>query len=70
VVVDAFFAGYRAVAGSLPAGFDERLPVYRAVRHLGWSGYFENYLQFLDESPEELADWIEDEMERRLAPLS
>jgi len=68
-VVEGFFAGYRATTGSLPDGFDERLPVYRAVRQLSWSGFFDNYLQFLEESPEDLATWVEEEMQRRLAAI-
>ena len=69
-IVDGFFAGYRAEAGGLPDGYDERLPVYRAVRQLSWSGFFENYLQFVDESPGELAEWVENEMDRRLAAIA
>lgn len=66
-VVEGFLAGYREVAGDLPDGYGERLPVYRAVRQLSWSGFFENYLGFIEESPDELAEWVDREMDRRIA---
>lgn len=66
-VSDAFLDGYRDRAGGLPDGYEEREPIYRAVRHLGVSGYFENCFQFVDEDREAFADWTEAELDRRLA---
>lgn len=62
----ALLDGYRSVAGSLPAGHEERRPVYEAVRLLGTSGYFDRVAAFHDEPREELAAWVEAEMRRRL----
>ena len=67
--VSALYEGYRERADGLPAGFEERRPVYEAVRFLGRSGFFENWAAYLDESPEELAAWIDEEMDRRLAEI-
>ncbi|MWG32986.1 phosphotransferase family protein [Halomarina oriensis] len=69
-VVEAFFDGYRETADGLPTGYHERVPVYRAVWLLSWSGFFENYLDFVEESPAELARWVETTMEHRLADLA
>ncbi|MFC5971068.1 phosphotransferase family protein [Halomarina salina] len=69
-IVDGFFEGYRETADGLPAGYDERVPVYRPVWLLSWSGFFDNYLQFVEESPEELAEWVEREMDRRLGAIA
>ena len=69
-IVDGLLAGYRETAGGLPAGYDERVPVYRPVWLLSWSGFFENYLQFVEESPEELAEWVERKMDQRLAAIA
>lgn len=68
-IIESFHDGYRERAGGLPARFDDRRPVYEAVRFLGVSGYVDKYAEFVDEPPEELADWVEAEMERRLAAL-
>lgn len=65
----ALHEGYRERAGGLPPGFDDRRPVYAAVRFLGRSGFFEKWVEFADESAEELADWVDVEMERRLVEL-
>ncbi|WP_435359336.1 phosphotransferase family protein [Haloarchaeobius sp. DFWS5] len=62
----AFYDGYRARAGGLPDGYEARTPIYDAVRLLAYSGHFENYVEYLDESREELADWVTAEMARRL----
>ncbi|MFC7098231.1 phosphotransferase family protein [Halobaculum marinum] len=64
---DAFLDGYREQVGGLPAGYEEREPIYRAVRHLGVSGYFENYVRFVDEDSAAFAEWTEAELDRRLA---
>lgn len=68
-LVEALYDGYREVAGGLPDGFAERRPVYEAVWFLSYSGFFENWLAFRDESPAELAEWVERGMERRLAAI-
>jgi aminoglycoside phosphotransferase (APT) family kinase protein len=68
-VVDAFHDGYRERAGGLPDGYHDRRPVYEAVRFLGVSGFFDKYVEFVDESRGELADWVEAEMDRRLSVL-
>ncbi len=68
-VLDAFHDGYRKRAGGLPDGFAERRPVYEAVRLLGISGFFENWVEHADGSADELADWLEGEFDRRLGAL-
>ena len=68
-VIAAFYDGYRQQAGGLPDGFEERRPVYDAVRFLGHTGVFDKYAAFRDEDPEELADWMERVMNRRLAKI-
>jgi aminoglycoside phosphotransferase (APT) family kinase protein len=65
-IVTALYDGYRERAGGLPDGFEDRRPVYEAVRFLSKSGFFEKWMEFLDETPEELANWIREEMDRRL----
>jgi aminoglycoside phosphotransferase (APT) family kinase protein len=68
-LVTAFYDGYREVAGELPDGFDERLPVYEAVNHLGTSGFVDRIAEFHDDPRAELADWIDAEMYRRLEAI-
>ena len=68
-LVTALYDGYRENAGGLPEGFEDRRSVYEAVRFLGTSGHFEKYVDYLDESAEELAAWVRAEMERRLAEI-
>lgn len=68
-LLEAFHDGYRSEAGSLPDGFDERRPVYDAVRHLGMAGFFDRIAEFHDEPREELAEWVDAEMHRRLDRL-
>ncbi|NHN47800.1 phosphotransferase [Halostella sp. JP-L12] len=68
-LVTALHEGYRERAGGLPPGFEERRPVYRAVRFLGTSGFVEKTAEFADESLEEFAAWVDAEMERRLAEI-
>ncbi|WP_231184835.1 phosphotransferase [Haladaptatus sp. DYF46] len=69
-IVAAFYDGYRERAGGLPDGFEERRRVYDAVRLFGHTGVFDEYVSFLDVPPDELADWMETEMNRRLAVIS
>lgn len=68
-LVGSFHDGYRAVAGSLPDGDEERRPVYEAVRLTAPVGYFDNYLEFADIEASVLADWLREEMDDRLAAL-
>lgn len=68
-LVEALHEGYRAEAGGLPWGFDDRCPIYDAVRFLGVSGFFENYAEFADEPTDEFAEWVGREMDRRLTRL-
>lgn len=68
-LLTAFHDGYRDVAGSLPAGYDDRRPVYRAVQLLGTSGYFDKQVAFTDADEEAFADWLTAEMDDRLAAL-
>ena len=69
-LVDALHRGYRDRAGALPSGFDARRPVYEAVRLLGKSGFFDIWVEFVDESRDALAAFAAAEMERRLATVS
>ena len=68
-LVTAFYDGYREQAGGLPEGFDDRLPVYEAVNHLGISGHVERIAEFHDEPRDELSAWIDAEMSRLLATI-
>ena len=68
-LVTALHDGYRQRAGSLPAGLDDRAPIYDAVRFLGTAGFFDKVVEFSDESPEEVATWIEAEMTKRLTAI-
>lgn len=69
-VVNALYDGYRERAGGLPDGFEARRPVYEAVGFLKTSGYLDKYADYLDEPAEELAEWVRDEMERKLAKIA
>lgn len=62
----AFHDGYRSMAGSLPPGYEDRRPVYEAVRLLGVSGYFERTAAFVGTDEGEFASWLEDEVDERL----
>jgi len=68
-VVSAFHDGYERRAGGLPDGYETRVPVYRAVRLLGASGFVERFAEYRGESTDELADWVDAEMNRRLGRL-
>lgn len=68
-VVSAFHDGYSQRAGGLPEGYEDRVPVYRAVRLLGASGFVERFAEYRGESTDELAEWIDAEMDRRLGRL-
>ncbi|ELZ91183.1 phosphotransferase, partial [Haloferax mucosum ATCC BAA-1512] len=68
-VIDAFYDGYRSVAGGLPNGYEARKPIYEAVRFLGVSGFFDKYAEFRDEDEEALAEWVAVEMTRLLGRI-
>lgn len=68
-LVTALHDGYRERAGSLPAGFEDRAPIYDAVRFLGTAGFFDKVAEFSDDSPQDVATWIEEEMTERLAAI-
>jgi hypothetical protein len=68
-LVEALHAGYRERAGGLPAGLEDRRPVYRLVHLLGVSGFFERHVEAREESTAELADWLEAAFDRRLAAI-
>ncbi|MCU4799870.1 phosphotransferase [Halobacteria archaeon HArc-gm2] len=68
-ILDAFHDGYRERASGLPDGFERRRPVYEAVNLLTISGFFENWADHADESAAALAEWLEDELEKRLAAI-
>ncbi|WP_238709398.1 phosphotransferase family protein [Natronorubrum halophilum] len=68
-LVAALHDGYRQRAGSLPVGLAERASIYDAVRFLGTAGFFDKVVEFSDESPEEVATWIEAEMTERLTAI-
>lgn len=68
-LVSALHEGYRERAGELPAGFEARRPVYEAVRFLGVSGFVEEWAASLDEPADDLSEWIDEEMDRRLAAI-
>ncbi|WP_123536570.1 phosphotransferase family protein [Halosimplex salinum] len=67
--VTAFHDGYRDRAGGLPDGFDERAPIYAVVSFLDTSGFFDTWAPEADEPTDEIADWVEAEMDRRLAAV-
>lgn len=66
-LVEALHAGYRDRAGSLPAGFDRRHPVYRAIAFLSVPQAFEEWAGDAPEPKEDLAAWVREEFEARLA---
>ncbi|MFC4552501.1 MULTISPECIES: phosphotransferase family protein [Halorussus] len=68
-LTSALYEGYRERAGGLPDGYEDRRPVYEAVRFLGTSGYVEKVAEYADEPVEELAAWVDEEMDRRLAAI-
>ena len=68
-LVEALHAGYRERAGGLPAGLEDRRPVYRLIRLLGVSGFFERHVETREESAARLAGWLEAEFDRRLAAV-
>lgn len=65
-LVRALHDGYRDRAGSLPSGFERRRGPYRAVAFLGTAGHFERWIDWNDAPADDLAAWVEAEMDRRL----
>ena len=63
---EALYAGYRDRFGDLPPGFEERRPIYRAVRMLGRSGFVDQWATYLDEPLESLVSRADAELESRL----
>lgn len=59
--------GYRSVAGDLPPGFDRRRPFYRVVNFLPTVRTFHLWAPAAPEPVEELATWVRDELEDRIA---
>lgn len=68
-LLTALHDGYRQRAGSVPAGLDDRAPIYDAARFLGTAGFFDKVVGSSDESPEDVATWIEEEMTNRLTAI-
>ncbi|WP_436927946.1 phosphotransferase family protein [Halosimplex amylolyticum] len=64
--LQALHEGYRERAGSLPDGFDERVPVYEVVRLLGAAAFFDAKAEAAAESRDDVADWLDAEMGRRI----
>jgi aminoglycoside phosphotransferase (APT) family kinase protein len=65
-LVTVFLDAYRATAGSLPSGFEERRAVYDAVGYLGRTTFFSKWAPDSDRPEAELAAAVAAEMERRL----
>lgn len=68
-VVEALHEGYRDRAGGLPEGYAERAPIYAVVSFLDVSGFFDTWAPDHDRPTDELAEWVEREMEQRLAAV-
>ena len=67
VLRDVLHEGYRAHAGGLPVGFERRRPVYRAVAFLLTPQTFELWAPGVDQPTDELAAWVREEFDSRLA---
>lgn len=65
----ALRAGYRDHAGTLPDGFGDRYPIYRAVTFLDTARTFEYWAPNADEPADDLATWVDAEFESRLGAL-
>jgi hypothetical protein len=59
--------GYRALAGELPPGFDRRRPFYRVVNFLPTARTFDLWAPETPEPVGELATWVREELEARIA---
>jgi aminoglycoside phosphotransferase (APT) family kinase protein len=62
----ALHEGYRDRAGDLPAGFENRRPVYEAVTFLRTARTFDLWAPEATEPVDDLAGWVRAEMARRL----
>lgn len=66
-LIDALHDGYRERAGELPDGLDRRRPIYRAVAFLLTPQTFEIWAPKVDQPTEDLAAWVREEFDARLA---
>lgn len=64
-LIAALRGGYSEVAGQLPDGLADRAPIYDAVRFLGVAGFFDKVVESREESADELAARVGDEIDRR-----
>jgi aminoglycoside phosphotransferase (APT) family kinase protein len=62
----ALRAGYRDRAGTLPAAFSDRYPLYRAITFLETARTFEHWAPDAPESTDDLASWVRGELSVRL----
>lgn len=62
----ALRAGYRDHAGTLPVGFGDRYPLYRAVTFLDTARTFEHWAPDAPEPVDELAAWVRETLRSRL----
>jgi len=62
----ALYDGYRSVAGTLPASYDERRPIYRVVTFLLTAQTFDLWAPEAPESTADLAAWVQREFDARL----
>lgn len=65
-LIDALHEGYRGQAGELPDGFADRTRVYEVERVLAAAALIDIKARSRDESRQDLVDWVEARMERRL----
>lgn len=63
----AIRAGYRDEAGTLPDEHEERAPLYRVVTFLNPALTFDYWAPEADDPTTDLATWIQEEMDRRIA---
>lgn len=68
-LVDALHEGYRARAGRLPPGYEERKPIYAAERVVGDAGFADRLAEWTDRSVADLDAWFREEIDRRLSAI-
>lgn len=66
-LTEALYDGYRERAGSLPAGVEDRRPLYRAIAHLLVPQTFEEWAPAVDRPTDELAADVREELDARLS---
>jgi aminoglycoside phosphotransferase (APT) family kinase protein len=66
LLTDALHDGYREAAGSLPAGYERRRPIYRVLAFLLVPQTFEAWAPTVDRPDDELAEDVRVEFENRL----